>query len=72
MSKGLYDKYTVIKNDRSEIDQDADYFVIRIDSDKHARVAALAYADSIKEENPHLSFDIKQRVAKYEGGMFNG
>ena len=72
MSRGLYDKYTVIKNDRSEIDQDADYFVIRIDSDKHARVAALAYADSIKEENPHLSFDIKQRVAKYEGGMFNG
>lgn len=71
MERGLYNKYTVVKKDGST-DLSADYFVLRIDSDKHARVAALAYAESIKKENPHLSFDIMQRVSKYEGGMING
>jgi len=69
--KGIYNKYVVEKTDGTT-DPEADYFVLRIDKDVHARRAAIAYADSIKEENPNLAFDIRQRVAKYEGGLING
>ena len=72
MMKGLYEKYYIAKTDGSPVDDGADYFVMRLDSDPHARKGALAYADSIKEQNPHLAFEIQQRVATYEGGMFNG
>lgn len=61
---GMYDKYRVEKKDGTT-DPDADYFVLRLDSDIHARVAALAYAESIKEKNINLSFDIIARVRKY-------
>jgi len=71
MDRGIYNKYTVHKNDGTE-DPRADYFVLRIDSDIHARKAAIAYADSVREDNPNLAFDIRQRVAKYEGGLLNG
>jgi hypothetical protein len=62
--EGMYDKYHVEKKDGTT-DPHADYFVLRIDSDIHARVAALAYAESIKEQNINLSFDIIARVRKY-------
>jgi|31_taG_2_1085359.scaffolds.fasta_scaffold06670_5 hypothetical protein len=68
MSRGLYDKYEVIKLD-GDIDPQADYFVLRMDTDPHARKAAIAYAESIQDENPNLAFDIRKRVAKYEGGL---
>jgi hypothetical protein len=68
---GIYDKYHVEKKDGTT-DPNADYFVLRIDSDSHARKAAIAYAESIKEENPNLAFDIRARVSKYEGGLING
>lgn len=71
MSKGLYDKYTVIKNDGSYTEAIGDYFVLRLDSDVHARKAALAYAESVKGENPHLALDLHQRIAQYEGGLIN-
>lgn len=61
---GIYDKYHVEKKDGST-DPNADYFVLRLDSDIHARVAALAYAESIKDQNINLSFDIVSRVRKY-------
>ena len=68
---GIYDKYHVEKTDGTT-DPEADYFVLRLDSDPHARKAAIAYADSIKDENPSLAYDIRERVSKYEGGLING
>jgi len=68
MSRGLYYKYEVIKID-GDVDLNADYFVLRMDTDPHARKAAIAYAESIQDENPNLAFDIRKRVAKYEGGL---
>jgi len=62
--KGLYPKYTVIKND-NKTDPEADYFVLRLDKDHHARVAAQAYANSIKEENRTLSMELMFRVRQY-------
>lgn len=69
MSRGLYDKYTVVKNDGSMTDSDADYFVLRLDTDPHAREAALAYAKSVQSENPHLAMDIFSRITAHEGGI---
>lgn len=65
MSKGLYNKYTVIKNDGTYKEAEGDFFVLRLDSDPHARKAAIAYAESVKESNPHLSFDLYQRVLEH-------
>ena len=64
-NKGFYDKYVVEKKDGST-SKDADYFVLRLDNDKHARAAALAYAQSIRNENPNLALDIYAKVVKYE------
>lgn len=72
MSVGLYDKYTVIKNGSQDQDYEAEYFVLRIDKDPHAQKAALAYADSVKAENPHLAFDIYSRVSKHQKNQENG
>ena len=63
--KGIYSKYIIGKADGSRVDPDADYFVLRIDKDKHARKALKAYADSIKEENPRLSEDIYLKLCEY-------
>lgn len=42
--RGLYGKYIIFKADGSEGDPEAKYFVLRVDTDKHARKALLAYA----------------------------
>lgn len=55
---GLFRKYEVRKTDGSAVDPNAAYFVMRLDTDPHARRAAGAYADSIAEENPELAADL--------------
>lgn len=62
--EGLYQKYHITKADGSRIDPDAQYFVLRLDTDMHARTAALAYAKAIREENPALAEDIVALVKK--------
>lgn len=55
------DKYVVLKNKPEGLmfpDPDADYFVLRIDKDPHARKALMAYAESVKEDNQELSDDL--------------
>lgn len=56
MSK-LYDKYEIKKVD-GETNPNAQYFVLRIDTDRHARVALAAYAESIKGEDPEFSAEL--------------
>ncbi len=47
MSKeGIYGKYRLSKADRSKMDPQACYFVLRLDTDEHARKAMRAYAKS--------------------------
>jgi hypothetical protein len=59
--KGLYRKYTVTKVN-GPTEPNARYFVLRLDKDPHAQKAALAYADSIREENRNLAFDLYREV----------
>lgn len=58
--QGLHDKYIVTKVDGSPIDPDAQYFVLRLDTDIAARVALRAYAGQCKYYNSQLAFDLQQ------------
>lgn len=60
MNKGLFGKYDIKKSDGTPVDPDAQYFVLRIDTDVHARIALRAYARSIFEENPVLARDLRR------------
>jgi len=46
--KGLYNKYIIHKSDGTSIDPNADYFVLRLDTDSCARGAIRNYANRIK------------------------
>lgn len=68
--KGLMKKYVIHKADRSPVDKNAEYFVLRLDKNqkdkKHleaCRKAILTYAYEIKEHLPLLS---KELIEKYE------
>lgn len=43
-------------------DPNAVYFVLRLDTDPHARNAAFAYARSVQSENPQFAKDIRDKV----------
>ena len=60
MNKGLYRKYIIQNADGQPTDSDAQYFVLRIDTDRHARVAMQAYVDSVRSENGRLAWDIAE------------
>ena len=64
-TEGIFDKYNISKKDGTT-DPLADYFVLRLDKDPHAIVAAKAYAESVKPENINLAMDIYGKVMKYE------
>ena len=59
---GLYKKYIISKTDGSPVDPDAEYFVLRIDKDRHARTAILVYAENIKSENEQFYKDILEKL----------
>ena len=63
---GLYDKYHITKKN-AETDPNAVYFVLRLDTDPHARIAATAYAQSIKPSNLNLAMDIMLKVNELNG-----
>ena len=54
----LFDKYTVTKNE-GPTDPDAQYFVLRLDTDHHARVAFAAYAQSIMAEDEDFGAELR-------------
>lgn len=63
--KGLYQKYTVTRNDGKEISQGS--FVLEL-KDPKARKAILAYAAELEKEgdNKELVYDLKSWVGKHE------
>lgn len=64
--KGLYGKYVIQKTDGSPVDPHAVYFTLRIDKDRHARVAIRAYIESCREENPELARDLERVLRRLE------
>jgi hypothetical protein len=75
--KKLFNKYTVTKIDGST-DPKAEYFVLRIDKDVHARVALGAYADSIEAQEPEFAEELREWIlrcisaARHPEYLFNG
>ena len=63
---GLFEKYIIFKSDGTPTDTDAQYFVLRLDTDHHARIAARAYALSIMDENKKLASDLIRTVESIE------
>ena len=70
--KGLYAKYKVEKTDGTPTDTDAQYFVLRLDTDSHARFAMQAYARSIRSQNPVLALAIEDWVDRLEAREWEG
>ena len=68
MPKGLYGKYIVQKADGSPTDPGAEYFVLRLDTDRIARAAARFYAVQIRHENPTLAQDLQRQCNEIEAG----
>ena len=64
MNEELYGKYIITKANGEPTDTNAQYFVLRLDTDEHARVAMKAYADSVKNENPKLAIGIVRWLGK--------
>ena len=63
---GWKDKYIIFKSNGKPCDPNAVYFVLRLDEDPNARVAALAYADSVEGVNPKFAADIREKVTECE------
>ena len=63
--KGYYKKYHVSKIE-GQTDPEADYFVLRLDTDYKARRAAAHYAGLIFWDNPAFSIGIILVVVRYE------
>lgn len=65
---GLYRKYVVDvrKADGEPTDPDAEYLVLRLDTDAAARKAALVYADAVEDEMPKFADDIRTWVGIIE------
>jgi hypothetical protein len=60
--KGVYGKYVLSKADGTPLDPEACYFVLRLDKDKAARMAAMEYARHC--DNRQLAVDLTACVAE--------
>lgn len=55
---GFEEKYIITKRNGNPIDEDAKYFVLRLDKDPHALKALAVYAFSVKEDNEEFALDL--------------
>ena len=69
--EGLYNKYIIQKADGTPIDPNADYFVLRLDTDKFAREALRFYASVIRQDNPYLAEELIEKCNQYDKGVNN-
>lgn len=58
----IYKKYKITKSSGEPVDPNAQYFVLRIDTDPAARAALLAYADQIQDTLPEFAEQLRNWV----------
>jgi hypothetical protein len=68
----LFNKYEIKKGDGSPVDPEAQYFVLRIDTDPAARFAIVAYASFIKRSDPQFSRELLVWVREYDSAPNTG
>jgi hypothetical protein len=61
--RGYYEKFKVVRNDTGE--EITSFRFVLLPHDPHARVALLAYADSVEGDNPELARELRERLAQY-------
>lgn len=61
---GLYQKYKIERNDGTPIQEGSEFFVLRVDSDPHARSAMALYASLVARENLALGEEIFQGLIR--------
>jgi hypothetical protein len=49
------------------LDENGDYYILRIDNDPHAQIALAVYANSIKSSNEKLANDIETMLIEQYG-----
>lgn len=64
MMEKLYNKYQITKVSGEPVNPDAQYFVLRIDTDPAARVALLAYATEIEDTEPVFARQLYDWVSR--------
>lgn len=62
--RGLYNKYTVIKNSAPEADFEG--FVLNYDTDPYCVEALRAYAKACADEYPLLAVDLERQAAELQ------
>ena len=67
--EGLYGKYRISKADGSPVDPNADYFVLRLDTDPVARRAAREY--SYMTVDRKLALELQKRITRYNPKMMD-
>ena len=61
--KGLFQKHTIINNETGE-PVSGFAFVLRPETDLHARAALQTYIASVHEDNPHLAADLAYELQR--------
>ena len=64
----LFDKYVVTKTDGSRVDPDAQYFVLRLDTDPAARYAVMQYAAYVGASDPEFADALRRWVTHQKKG----
>ncbi len=64
--RGVYGKFIISKADGSDVDPEACYFILRLDTDEAARRAAEAYADAT--DDLVLAADLVRCIEEIEQG----
>jgi hypothetical protein len=60
----LFKKYEIQKSDGTPVDPEAQYFVLRLDTDPAARHAALMYASYIGGSDPEFAKELREWVSE--------
>ena len=60
--EGYFKKYIVSKANGEPVDPEAEYFVLRLDTDSKAREALDFYAELIKKDNTKLNEELKEKL----------
>lgn len=63
---GYEKKYIITKSNGEPTNPNADYFILRLDKDPCARIALLAYANSVRNYNREFAEDLDNILTKYE------
>lgn len=61
----LFSKYTIQKTDGTPIDPEAQYFVLRIDTDEHARRALATYIFSVMRDDEGFAKELWDWLCRY-------